>query len=429
MKLPGRLIDLRSGEWLPLAGAFSYFFFVLASYYTVRPLRDALAVAGGVSNMQYLFTATFVCMLFFVPLYGWITARLPRRIFLPLVYSFFMLNLLAIYWAFASFPDSVWLARGFFVWVSVFNLFVIPVFWSFMADIWTPSQARRLFGVIAAGGSLGAISGPALVSALVGQIGIGGLPLLSAGLLGIALAIQIALLVWSRRHPLPPEATAADPRDREQPMGGSVLAGAILPFRYRYLAAFCGFMFLATFSGALLYFLQAQVVSERFSDTTQIAGVFARLDLIANSLTIVIQILFTAGIVRWLGIGLALALLPVVVASGFGIIAVAPSLMLIAGVQAVRRAVAFGIGNPVAGMLFTVVGPQSKYKFKQFADTVVYRAGDSTAGWVFTGLMALGAGISGIALLGIGAGVVWCTLALWIGRRYQLMRDGKMLLP
>ncbi|MEM1088801.1 MAG: MFS transporter [Pseudomonadota bacterium] len=419
-----KLLDIRRDEWLPAAASFLYFFFILSSYYTVRPLRDALAVSGGVESMQYLFTATFVCMLAIVPLYGWLTSRLPRRKFLPIVYSFFVLNLLLLHWAFVAFPDSVWLPRVFFVWVSIFNLFVVPVFWSFMADLFAAGQARRLFGAIAAGGSIGAIAGPLLVSLLVDRVGTAGLPLLSAALLVAALVCQFWLLRWSRGRPV--QATRPDP---EEAMGGSIFAGFTLPFKYGYLAAFCGIMFLGTFSGSLLYFEQAQVVAERYEGTESMTGLFARLDLLANTLTIVIQLLFTAGIVRWLGLGLTLLLLPALALVGFGVIAVTPVLGVIAVIQALRRAVLFAINNPAVGMLFTVVGPQSRYKFKQFANTVVYRAGDSTGAWTFTGMMASGGGLSAISIVGMVAALLWAVLALSLGRRYQDMLDGKVVIP
>ncbi len=419
-----KLLDIRRDEWLPASASFLYFFFILSSYYTVRPLRDALAVSGGVDSMQYLFTATFVCMLAIVPLYGWLTSRLPRRKFLPIVYSFFVFNLLLLHWAFVTFPDSVWLPRVFFVWVSIFNLFVVPVFWSFMADLFAAGQARRLFGAIAAGGSIGAITGPLLVSLLVDRIGTAGLPLLSAALLLLALVCQFWLLRWSRGRPV--QGTRPDP---EEAMGGSIFAGFTLPFKYGYLAAFCGIMFLGTFSGSLLYFEQAQVVAERFEGTESMTGLFARLDLLANTLTIVIQLLFTAGIVRWLGLGLTLLLLPALALVGFGVIAVTPVLGVIAVIQALRRAVLFAINNPAVGMLFTVVGPQSRYKFKQFANTVVYRAGDSTGAWTFTGMMATGGGLSAISIVGMFAALIWAVLALSLGRRYQDMLEGKMVIP
>ncbi len=418
------LLKIHAGERVPALVSFGYFFFILASYYCVRPMRDALAVSGGVETMQYLFTATFVCMLAIVPVYGWLTSRLPRRVFLPVVYLFFLSNLLALHWAFVQYPNSEWLPRVFFVWVSVFNIFVVPVFWSFMSDLFTPGQARRLFGVIAAGGSVGAITGPILVSLLVEDIGTAGLPLLSAGLLAVAIGLQFWLLRWSKNRPV--HVGRADP---EKAMGGSIFAGVSLPFKYPYLAAFGGVIFLGTFSGALLYFEQAQVIAEKFDGAEAMTGLFARLDLAANTLTIIIQLLFTAGIVRWLGLGITLLLLPVMALVGFGAIAATPVLWVIAAIQALRRSVLFAINNPAVGMLFTVVGPQSRYKFKQFANTVIYRAGDSAGAWTFTAVMAIGGGLSAVAIIGMVAAGIWSFLALTLGRRYQDMLKGKIAIP
>ncbi len=418
------LVDVRRGE-APLAAlSFCYFFFVLAAYYTIRPLRDALAVGGGVDTMQYLFTATFVCMLAIVPLYGWLTSRLARRTFLPVVYAFFIVNLVAIHVAFRLVPESVWLGRAFFVWVSVFNLFVVSVFWSVMADIFDSGQARRMFGIIAAGGSLGAVTGPFLVRTWVETIQTTGLPLLSAGLLAAAMACLLALVRLTRDRP-----RAARRDDPSLPMGGSVLAGAKLLFQYPFLAAITGFMLLGTFSGSLLYFQQAQVISEHFSDPARITRVFAELDLASNALTIVIQVVLTARLIGWLGMGLALALLPVVAAVGFAVISYLPVLGLIVVIQVLRRAILFGITNPASGILYTLVGPESKYKFKNFVDTVVWRGGDTSGSWAFTGLMAAGAGIGGVALAGMGVAMIWVALSLWLGRRFNRMRNEGVTLP
>ncbi|MDJ0653454.1 MAG: MFS transporter [Xanthomonadales bacterium] len=417
-------MDIRPGEWALVAGSFFYFFFVLASYYTIRPLRDALAVSGGVDQMQYLFTATLFCMIAIVPLYGWLTSRIARRFFLPLVYGFFIANLLCIQVLFQSMPDSIWLARGFFVWVSIFNLFVVSVFWSFMADLFDTNQARRLFGVIAAGGSAGALAGPFLVRTLLGDIGISGLPLLSATLLSLALICLLWLISKDRKRQF--EDRRLDP---SIPIGGSIIAGAKLAVSHRYLTGFVGYIFLGTLTGSMLYFQQAQVISDHFSTTEEVTAIFANLDLAANSLTVLIQIAVTARLLGWLGMATTLALLPVLALAGFAVISFAPVLALVVAITVLRRAVLFGVANPTAGMLFTVVGPESKYKFKHFADTVIYRAGDSTGGWVFAGLMAAGAGMSGVAIAGMAAAGGWIFLARWLGGRYHRMRERDENLP
>ena len=240
-----RLVAVKQDELPAVAWSFLYFFFVLASYYTLRPIRDAMAVAGGVSNMQYLFTATFVMMLLIVPLYGLLTSRVSRHRFLPAVYVFFVINILLFYTLFRLQPEDLWLPRVFFVWVSIFNLFIVSIFWSFMADIYQSTQARRLFGVIAAGGSAGAVAGPLLTRQLVELVEVHNMLLISALLLSLALACQLNLIQWSIRNPRPRRE-----HNPARPMGGSVLAGAKLVFKHPFLAAMAGFMILGAMAGS-----------------------------------------------------------------------------------------------------------------------------------------------------------------------------------
>ena len=417
------LIEVKQDELPAVGWSFLYFFFVLASYYTLRPIRDAMAVAGGVSNMQYLFTATFLMMLLIVPLYGLLTSRVSRHRFLPAVSVFFILNIVLFYALFRLSPAGLWLPRVFYVWVSIFNLFIVSVFWSFMADLYHSSQARRLFGVIAAGGSAGAVTGPLLTRLLVELIEVHNMLLISALLLSLALVCQLKLIQWSIRNPRP-----GRENDPAQAMGGSALAGAKLVLSHPFLAAMAGFMILGAMTGSMLYFQQAQVISDRYSDPTEITAVFASVDLAINASTILIQLLLTARIINWLGIGMTLALLPIA-AAGFMVLSAAPLMALIVAVQVLRRSILFAITNPASNMLYTVVGPQSKYKFKHFADTVIYRAGDTIGAWIFTLMMALGAGLSGVAGLGVFLGLAWTALALWLGRSYYLMRKRGEQLP
>jgi AAA family ATP:ADP antiporter len=408
---PGGLFDLSRSELL------------LSSYYTLRPLRDAMAVGAGVENMKYLFLATFICMLAIVPIYGWVVSRFPRRQFLPLVYGFFIVNILAFRGAFLADDSAAWLARAFFVWVSVFNLFVVSVFWSFMADLFDRDQARRLFGLIAGGGSAGAILGPLLTSQLVERVGNANLLLVSATLLACALAC----LVWLIRHHRGTPTVGHDPA-ATRPIGGSIMAGFLLLWRHPFLAAVAAYMFLGTFTGALIYLQQAKVISINFHNPETITSIFAQVDLAINGLTILIQLTLTGRIVRWLGLATTLALLPAIALLGFGTITFVPAMAVIIVVQVLRRATLFSITNPASSMIYTVVGPESKYKFKHFTDTVVYRAGDTSSSWVFAELLARGAGLTGVALLGIGVSVLWAIVGFRVGRQFaKLDADGHQL--
>ena len=412
---------MEPGEWPALALSFAYFFALLACYYTLRPVRDALAAATvGASNLRYGFLATFLVMLALVPVFGAVASRLSRRRLVPVVYGFFILNIVALHWIFERYGDRAWLGFAFFVWLSVFNLFVVSVFWSFMADVFRRGQATRLFGPIAAGGSLGAIVGPLLTGSLVEAIGVAQLMWVSAGLLTLALLCVFGLL---RIAPRPEVAS-------DEPMGGGVLEGMQLAFRHPFLLAMTGFMVLGTMTGAMLYLEQAQVVRSLSEDPAVLAAFFARVDLAISVLAILIQVLLTSRLLAAFGFAPMLALLPVIVVAGFALLAVHPVLPLIVATQVLRRGTLFAITNPVSQMLFTAVGPHSKYKFKNFLDTAVYRLGDTTGSWLFAGILAAGGGLVGVSVIGAVAAVGFLLVSIWLGRRYrELVDDPSRRLP
>ncbi|MGD8631274.1 MAG: MFS transporter, partial [Gammaproteobacteria bacterium] len=282
-----RLVNVRPGEVAALVWAFLYFFSLLCSYYIVRPMRDEMGIAGGVDNLQWLFTGTFLAMLAVVPLFGWVSSRFERRRFLPAVYGFFIANLLLFFVLFQSAVTHAWVARAFFIWTSVFNLFVVSVFWSFMTDIFSNAQARRLFGCIAAGGTAGAICGPLLTTLLALPLGPANLLPVSAGLLGIAVFCIHRLGAWQaaagQGNPAATQNAAA--------IGGQVLAGVQLALRSPYLLGICLLMLLFTTLATFLYFQQAQIVRDSFSDPAQRTAVFAAMDLAVNILTLLFQVL------------------------------------------------------------------------------------------------------------------------------------------
>src|SRR6185369_8815464 len=273
-----KLLRVERHERPALAWAFAYFFLLLAAYYVLRPVRDALAVQGGADRLQWLFTATFLAMLALVPAYGWLCAKLPRARFLPAVYGFFISNLVCFYF----FPDP----GVFFVWLNVFNLFAVSVFWSLMADLFSPAQAARLFGAIAAGGSCGAIVGPALTAGLATLLGTANLLLFSALLLCFALLAMLKLLAWGRRHPRQGEPPAAEP------LGGSILAGARAALTSPYLLGICAYLFCYSVLSTSLYFQQIDIVGRAFPDAGERTRFFAMVDLAVNSLALVVQIAF-----------------------------------------------------------------------------------------------------------------------------------------
>ncbi|ABS24249.1 NTP/NDP exchange transporter [Anaeromyxobacter sp. Fw109-5] len=414
-----RLVQVEPGEVRALLWSFAYFFSLLCGYYIVRPMRDAMGIAGGVEQLHWLFTGTFVAMLAAVPLFGWVTSRFPRRRFLPLVYYFFIANLLVFYALLAGERGGVHAARAFFIWTSVYNLFVVSVFWSFMADLYTNAQARRLFGFIAAGGTIGALVGPALATALARPLGNASLLLLSAGFMGVAVLCVHRLIAWKdrQRAAAPGQARAAEAR----PLGGGVLAAVPLVLRSPYLLGIALFMLLFTTASTVLYFQQAEIVRDAFASAAERTAVFGAMDLAVNALTVGVQVLLTGRLVRVLGVAGTLALVPALLGLGFLALAFAPVLPVIVAVQVLRRAGDYAVTRPARELLYVVLGREEKYKAKSFVDTVVYRGGDALSAWAYAGLRALGASLGAIAWLAVPVAGCWAWLAYRLGRRQEAL--------
>jgi AAA family ATP:ADP antiporter len=415
-----RVVNVKQEEVAALSWAFLYFFSLLCSYYIVRPMRDEMGIAGGVENLQWLFTGTFLAMLAVVPLFGWVSSRFERRRFLPAVYGFFIINLLLFFALFRYGVTHAWVARAFFIWTSVFNLCVVSVFWSFMADIFSNLQARRLFGFIAAGGTAGAVCGPLLTTLLVLPLGPANLLPVSAGLLGIAVLCIHRLGAW---HAVTAEGNQATPPNAAA-IGGQVLAGVQLVLRSPYLLGIGLLMLLFTTLATFLYFQQAQIVRDSFADPAQRTAVFAAMDLAVNILTLALQLLLTGRMVRWLGLGWTLALLPLTLGAGFLALGLSPVLAVLVVVQVLRRAGNYAIMRPAREMLYVVLGREEKYKAKNFIDTVVYRGGDAVSAWAYAGLRALGLSLAMIAFVAVPLSLVWARVAYRLGQA-QTERSGQ----
>ncbi|MGH8441675.1 MAG: NTP/NDP exchange transporter [Nevskiaceae bacterium] len=410
------MTDVQPGEWKALWFAFAFHFLVLASYYVLRPIRDEIGAAGGLESLSWLFTATLVAMLAANVLFSAVAARLTRRRFIPLAYRFFIATLAGFYLLMQVAPGlEAWVGRGFYVWVSVFNLFVVSVFWGFMADMFGSEQGKRLFGFVAVGGTLGAIAGGSLTAVLVDQVGSAVLLLLSAILLEAAVWCVKAFpdVGTPRRPDAPPE----------WPLGGTFWSGIAHVFRSPYLLGICGFMLLHSLTSTLVYFQQADIAGKAFADRGARTAFFAQLDIAVNVLTVLMQVFLTGRLLKGLGVGVTLALLPVVSMTGFVAMAVAPGLALLAGFQIARRAVNYAISRPAREVLFTVLPREDKYKAKAFTDTFVYRAGDQVGAWTYPALRALGLGLAGVSWVAVPLATAWCALSLWLGRR-QAERSG-----
>jgi AAA family ATP:ADP antiporter len=405
---------LRPGEGRALVWSFAYFFCLLSGYYVLRPLRDEMGVAGGVRNLQWLFTATFLTMLAAVPIYGALVARLPRRRFIPLVYHFFVLNL-AAFWVFLFFGiEKVVAARVFFIWVSVFNLFAVSVFWSFMADLFTSDQGKRLFAYIAAGGSAGALAGPALTVLLVERLGTANLLLMAALFLEAAV-----LCVHQLENASIAKEKQAPERSEPQTIGGGVLDGILLALRSPYLLGILLWVSLLSVVATFLYFQQAGIVAAYSDDPAERTRIFATVDLVVGLLTLVVQGLATGKLIERFGIGAAFAFLPLVFAAGFAALAAAPTLAVVVAFTALQRTANFAISNPAREVMFTVVARDEKYKAKNVIDVVAVRGADAGGGWAFAWLRELGLEARAISLVAIPIAAGCAVLAWLLGRAQE----------
>ncbi len=414
-----RLIPAERHEWPALAASFAYFFCLLAGYYILRPVRDTMAVTIGAKDLPLLFTAIFVAMLMLVPLYGWLCAKLPRARLLPLLYAFFALNLAGFCVAMEGGVPAARIAPVFFVWVSVYNLFVVSVFWSFMADLWTSAQAERLYGAIAAGGSLGAIAGPALTSLAARALGTANLLLVSAALLCAAIGCIHFLARRARLHPR----TDRPEEDPEKPVGGSVLAGIRAVAASRYLLGVCAWLLCYSLLSTTLYFQQVEIVGREIADPAERTQLFSTVDLVVNGLTLLTQVLLFPRLVAGLGVGWLLALMPLLSVAGFFALGAIPTLAVLIVFGITRRAGEFAISKPARETLFTVVPREDKYKAKSFIDTVAYRGGDTAAGWVFGALRSLGLSLPAISYAMVPVALAWTAVSLYLGRKHAALRD------
>jgi ATP:ADP antiporter, AAA family len=416
-RLLRRFIDIRPEEVPVLGWCWLYIFAVLSSYYILRPIRDQAGVAGGVNNLQWLFTGTLVGMLVLNIPFAYLVKKLPRSRFIPLTYHFFVANIFlfaaALYWSNAQ--QTVWVGRIFFVWVSVFNLFVVSTFWQLNVDLFSSEQGKRLFGLIAAGATIGAIVGSSLTAGLARFIS----PVFL--LMIAALLLEIAVFGVGRLARLSPTLHRQAGDGGEEPIGGGVFAGITHAFRSPYLLNVSVFLLLFAITSTFLYFQQAGIVSRSFSDRGAQTAFFATVDLLVNVLTLVVQLFLTGRILLLFGVALTLGLLPALTIVGFGALALMPTIAAVAVFQVLRRAADYAIARPTREVLFTVVPREDRYKTKSFIDTVVYRTGDQVGAWSVALLRTAGLGTAGVAMAAIPIAALWLANALWLGRRQELL--------
>ena len=415
------IAGIHRDERAVLALSALYFFLIMASYFILRPIRDQMGVAGGVRNLPWLFSGTLLAMLAVSPMFAALVSRWPRKRFVAWSYRALMLCLLAFYAALVGLPESsqVWIGRAFFIWVSVFNLFAVSVFWAVMADVFKSESSRRLYGVIAAGGTLGALAGGVVTTVLVEVLGAPALLLISLVMLELALWCMFAL---TRRSDS--EVDATRPNRGSEIIGGSAIDGFKLAIRSPYLLGMCGYMLLYTIGSTFLYFLQAQIVDTSIDGRAAQTAYFANVDIWVNSLTLILQVFLTGRLMARIGVGLTLAALPLISIIGFAGLGLAPVLFAVVVFTVARRVTNFAFSRPAREALFVPLSRGEKYKAKNLIDTVVYRVGDQIGAWTNGVLIWLGLGIGGIAFSAVPLAAIWLVLSLWLGRKYVLKQSG-----
>ncbi len=452
-----KIVDVKPNELHALLLAFAFNFVVLGGYYVIRPIRDEIGADRGVENLPWMYTGTLIGMLIANALYAALVTRMSRRRFIPIAYRFAVANLFLFFLLMRWMPpaqERAVLAPIFFIWVSVFNLFATTMFWSFMADVFTSEQGKRLFGFIAVGGSMGGIVGGFVTSSLAGKMSTGLFLLITAVMLEVAAqcvrrfpddftgrnidfqsvrpaGLQPAELAAAEKisagrtgqRPMfqPHAATAAE----EQPIGGKLWEGATHIARSPYLLGLAAFLMIYTLTNTWAYFQQADLTKHYLQDRAARTSFLANIDIAVNTITVVIQIFLTGRLMKWFGVGVTLVLMPLLSATGFAAIGFAPVLTVLATFQVMRRAAGFALLRPAREVLFTVLRREDKYKAKSLIDTFGYRVGDQIGAWSYPLMRWFGLGLVGISWVAVPFGAIWCVLGIWLGRRQRQLAEVK----
>jgi ATP:ADP antiporter, AAA family len=417
-RLLSKIIDVRPSEVPALAWSWLYIFSLLSSYYIMRPIRDQMGVAGGVNNLQWLFTGTLIGMLVLNLPFSWLVQTFPREKFIAISYRFFAANILLFALAlYAATPEqTIWVGRIFFIWTSIFNLFVVSIFWQMIVDVFTSEQGKRLFGFIAAGATLGAISGSAFTVSTVEHMAPTYL------MIGAAVMLEVAVFCVRRLSGLSSSLSERPVAEQsEAPIGGTLLSGFRDALSSGYLLNVSLFLLLYAVTSTFLYFQQAAVVSHSFESRAAQTAFFASVDLGVNVLTLAVQLFLTGRILKRFGVGTTLSMLPVFSVIGFGAVALIPTLASVVGFQLIRRAGNFAIARPTREVLFTVLPREDRYKAKSFIDTAVYRLGDQLGAWSFALLTMLGLGLTQVSVVAAAVSGCWLANSWWLGRRQEVL--------
>jgi ATP:ADP antiporter, AAA family len=403
-------------EELPaLLAAFATLFCMFSSYTILRPIRDTMGITSGVEKLPYLFWGTFIAMLAIQPVYGWLTSRLRRTVFLPWVYAFFTANLLAFYVWFNIQQDHTWIARTYYVWVSVFNFFIVAVFWSLMADVFTREQAGRMFGFIAAGASTGGLVGPLIAGRLAVPLGTINLLLISATLLASSLFFMRRVIRWHQHFGSGTRGAGVN-----TPLGGHMLAAFHQVLRSPYLLGIALFVILLSWVSTFLYLEQQAFVAKVFATRDERTRFFSDVDFWVQSFSLVTQLFFFGRLFKWVGLRSMLVSVPLIMTAGYAIFALLPTFAVLVGVLAVRRVGEYAITRPCRDSLYTVCTREEKYKAKSLIDTFIYRGGDATSASIYQLLtVEIGLGPSGVGWVGAFISAFWMLIALALGKSHE----------
>lgn len=412
---PDRRVQLRwlimEGEGRSLLAAAAAHFCLLCGYYMLRSLRESLALDAGRSQFANLFSVTLLTSLLVLPCYWWMVARVPRRLLFPATYAGVIVIFLAFAWALHAKPGSPWVAAGYFITITTFNLFIVSVFWSVMADVWRSDSAKRLFGFIAAGGSLGALAGPAFNALFVERLGLPAVIVVACGMLCAAIVLGVRA---QRTRSIDDAAHVVDPSIA---VGGRALADLKRLLTSRYLLTLALVIVVGQIVAAFVYNEQARIVEAAFADREARAALFARIDFGVSALSLLLQL----GVVGWLtargSIKLSLSIVPALLGASYTLLALAPSAAMLLTTQVLRRAIDYGLFKPTREMLFTILNPESKFKSKSLMDTLLQRGADSAGNWLY--VLVSGLGLAGIAWLSAGTCLLLVMATLWLGGVFE----------
>jgi ATP:ADP antiporter, AAA family len=414
------IAKVESYERRALLLAFGCNFSLMGGYYILRPVRDAMAAVFGVDRLQELFTGTLVLTLLVSPVFAWLTDKFKLSRVLPGVFLFLIINIVGFCIWFHSTPDSRWLAATFYWWFSVFNLFIVSVFWSVMVDVFTSTQSTRLFPMITAGGSLGAIAGPLVTRLFVHGLGVIGL-LLTAG---ASFVVVIAFVRWLIREKGQLQATQQETQVSvmNRQLSGNALDGFKTLFTSSFLINHAAFILLMTWVATVGYFIQTELISKAFADIASRTQAIADIDLVVNISSALVATFGLSRFIKRFGVTGSLVLNPILVAISFVLMAMSPTLLMLQAMQAWRRITQYAIARPSREICFTVVDQESRYKAKNIIDVAVYRFGDLSSAWLLSGLRMLGFGMTGALSMGVVWAAMWGVSAWSLGHQYEKRR-------